>query len=120
MRYKDKNKLEERKKKTYQFFIDKGLSPVHAAALTGNFIVESGLDTRIEGDKNLDHASVGLAQFRGDRLKRLKNKYEDPYTLDNQLDFVWWELNNTHKHALRDLVQTSTPEQAALSVRKKY
>lgn len=120
MRYKDKNKKEQRKKQAYEFFISKGLTPVQASAMIGNAIVESGLNTRIEGDKHLDHASVGTFQWRGDRLKRLKKRYEDPYSFENQLDFAWWELQNTHRHSLKALQQANTPEEAAIAVRSKY
>ena len=120
MRIKDKITLEDKKRKTYEFFVGKGLSPSQAAALTGNFAVESGFNTRIEGDKNLSSSSVGLAQWREDRLDRLKSMYDDPYSLDSQLEYVWWELNNTHRHALKALQQSQTPEEAAIAVRAKY
>lgn len=118
-RFKDKRPI-AKQKKVYDFFISKGLGAKQAASLTGNFIVESGLDTTIKGDLNLDSPSQGLAQWRKSRLDTLKSKYEDPYDLDNQLDFVWWELNNTHKSALSAIKNANTLEEAALAVRSKY
>lgn len=120
MRIKDKITLEEKKKKFYDFFIEKGLTPIQASALLGNALVESNLNTRIEGDKNLDHPSIGIFQHRGDRLQRLKSMYDDPYDFNNQLDFAYWELQNTHKHALKALQEAQTPEEAAIAVRAKY
>jgi hypothetical protein len=117
-RYKDKKP--NRKKIAFDYFKSKGLNDMQSAALVGNFIVESGLDTRIEGDKNLETPSQGLAQWRESRLDTLKNKYEDPYDFNNQLDFVWWELNNTHGKALKHIQDSKTPEEAAIAVRSKY
>lgn len=120
MRIKDKITLEEKKRQAYEFFVGKGLTPIQASAMVGNALVESNLNTRIEGDKNLDHASIGTFQWRGDRLQRLKSMYSDPYDFNNQLEFAYWELQNTHKHALKALQQAQTPEEAAIAVRAKY
>jgi hypothetical protein len=106
-------------RRVYNFFMDKGLSPQAAAALTGNFSVESNFNTRIKGDENLKTPSVGLAQWREGRLDRLKKK-EDYYSLDTQLNFVWEELNSTHKVALEQLNSAQTPEDAAIAVRRHY
>jgi hypothetical protein len=87
--------------KAYRFFISKGYSPSAASGIVGNLDYESGLDTSIEGDKGYKGgSSYGIAQFRGERLQRLKKMYGENWTdFDNQLNFVDWELNNTHKKA---------------------
>lgn len=94
-------KDEGRKRQAYQHFINKGYSPEASAGIVGNLVYESGLDTSIEGDKGYKGgSSFGIAQFRGDRLKRLQSMYGDKWTdFNNQLDFVDWELKNTHKKA---------------------
>lgn len=99
---------EDRKRQAYQHFINKGYSPEASAGIVGNLVYESGLDTSIEGDKGYKGgSSFGIAQFRGGRLKRLKERYGENWTdLNNQLDFVDWELNNTHKKAGNLLKQT--------------
>lgn len=100
-------KEEDRKRQAYQHFIGKGYSPEASAGIVGNLVYESGLDTSIEGDKGFrGGSSFGIAQFRGERLKRLKSMYGDKWTdLNNQLNFVDWELKNTHKKA-GDLLRT--------------
>lgn len=87
--------------KAYKFFISKGYSPSASAGIVGNLDYESGLDTSIEGDKGFKGgSSYGIAQFRGERLQRLKKMYGDKWNdFDNQLNFVDWELNNTHRKA---------------------
>lgn len=120
MRLTDKKNLEDKKRQAYEFFVSKGLTPMQASAMVGNAVVESNLNTKAKGDLNLGSPSVGIFQHRGERLERLKKMYQDPYKFENQLEFAWWELNNTHKHALRELQNAEDVKQATLTVRKKY
>ena len=41
-------------------------------------------------------------------------------TTQQQLDFLWWELNNTHKDALESLKRTSTVTDATRVFMNKF
>lgn len=97
-------KYQERDKKAeyaYKFYLNKGYTPQASASIVGNLIHEGGLNTTAEGDVGYKGgSSFGVAQWRGDRLNKLKSMYgKDWNKLDNQLEFVHWELNNTEKSA---------------------
>ncbi len=109
----------------YNYLIKSGYNPTIAAGLVGNFIHESGLDTGIEGDKGLKGgSSYGIAQWREGRLVGLqnyaKNKKKDWRDIDVQLDYVSYELKNSHKHVWNKLQYAKTPEEAATIVMKQY
>lgn len=91
----------EKEEIAYQYFLNQGYSPEASAGIVGNLIYESGLNPKIEGDIGLKNgSSFGIAQFRGQRLKNLKNRYGDKWTdFNNQLDFVRHELETTHQKA---------------------
>jgi hypothetical protein len=88
-------------KTAYDYFVSTGWTPEQASAIVGNLMKESSLKTTAEGDKGYKGgSSLGVAQWRGDRLNRLKSMYGDNWTsLKNQLEFVNWELQNTEKDA---------------------
>lgn len=88
------------------YFTSKGLTRTQAKGIYGNLMQESGGNIKaVSSDGN---NSYGLAQWTGSRKQRLFNMYGPNPTINQQLDFLWWELNNTHKDALKDLKQTST------------
>lgn len=93
-----------------QYFINKGLAPHQAAGLVGNLMRESGLNPLAI---NPGSKAYGLAQWLGARKKKLFSMYGNNPTLQNQLDFVWWELNNTHKNGLKYLMAARNAEEAA-------
>ncbi len=101
MLVKDKIKQQSKEEYSYKKMLDYGWNPEQASGIVGNLKYESGLNTSKEGDVGYKGgSSFGLAQFRGERLKTLKKRYGNNWTdLDNQLEFVNWELNNTHKSA---------------------
>ena len=110
---KQYNDLREKEKKAYQFFLDKGYTKEQALGIVGNLIHESGLNTTVVGDKNLKHNAYGIAQWRMDRYDRLKSKYGDDWDkFENQLEFIDWELNNTHKNAGRLLKSSKNAHEA--------
>ena len=98
---KKAKKDEDKTKQALSYFVSKGYTPEVASGIVGNLVHESRLNTGAEGDKGFKGgSSFGLAQWRGDRLTRLKKAYGDNWTdFNNQLEFVDWELNNTHKNA---------------------
>lgn len=112
-----------------QFFVNKGLTYNQSRGLVGNLLHESGggIYNIVQGGKRGElkidgKTGYGLAQWTSkDRQTRLYNftKTTRP-TAQQQLNFVWWELNNTHKHALKALKNTSTIEEATESIMKNY
>lgn len=106
-------KEDDKRKQAYTYFIGKGYSPQVAAGIVGNLVHESGLNTTIIGDKNLEKKAHGLAQWRGERYQRLKSKYGENWTdFNNQLEFVDWELRNTHKNAGEKLIEATSAHEA--------
>lgn len=111
----------------YEYFIDKGLSPAQSAGIVGNLQAESGvnLNTQAVGDGG---KAFGIAQWRRDkaagaRAVKFKQKIGKDVldaSLEEQLDFIWWELNNTYKSAFRRLKDAKTPEEAAAIVDQYY
>lgn len=112
----------DREKQAYAFYLSKGWSPLQSAAIVGNLLHESGLNPSSEGDIGYKGGSSrGIAQFRGERLKRLKTQYGDNWSdFGNQLEFVNWELNNTHRSVGDALKKSNDIYDAGRIVSDKY
>ena len=92
--------------KAYNFFISKGLSPVQAAAILGNFMQESGMNPkRVQGGGESDTVPLdgktgyGLAQWtdigRQQALVEYSKQTNLPvYSLELQLNFAWYEASS--------------------------
>lgn len=102
--------LSGNKKKAMNFFTSKGLSNYAAAGLVGNLIRESSLNPNAV---NPSSKAFGIAQWLGDRKKKLFAKYGKNPTFDQQLEFVWEELNSSHKKGLDMLKRSQSVEEAA-------
>lgn len=98
-------KLGDRQKAAFQFFLAKGWTPAQAAGIVGNLSHESNMNTSAEakGDQKDGSSSIGIAQWDPNRLARLKQyasmnrKSWNDFGI--QLEFVQWELENTHRNA---------------------
>lgn len=92
------------------YFVSKGLTRNQAKGIYGNLMQESRGNIRaVSSDGN---NSYGLAQWTGPRKQKLFSMYGPNPTARQQLDFLWWELNNTHKNALTSLRRTNTVSDA--------
>lgn len=92
------------------YFMKKGLTRNQAKGIYGNIMQESlGNLTAISND---GHNSYGLAQWTGERKQKLFQMFGTNPTAQQQLDFMWWELNNTHKNALASLKETKSVSDA--------
>lgn len=124
MRFKEKTKSDNNRRRAFTYLTEeKGLEPHVAAGILGNFMQESGhsLDIEAYNPDDMGSPSYGLAQWRGDRLNRLKKVAgKRASTLEGQLDYMMWEFNNTEKRAYKKLQQASTAEEAALAFSKYY
>lgn len=105
----------------YQFFVQRGWQPHHAAGIIGNLMQESGLRTDAVGDGG---NSFGIAQWNGPRRKAMvqfaRQKGADPRDLQTQLEFVDWELRNTEKAAGAALSQAQDVATATRVFSEKY
>lgn len=115
--YSMNQSLSGNKKRAMEFFQSKGLLPYQAAGIVANLL----------GESNLNHTAVnphskayGLAQWLGSRKKQLFNKYGDNPTFEQQLEFVWEELNTTEKSAYNRLLQTRSLDEAVNSFMKHF
>lgn len=102
--------LQENKKKAMEFFQSKGLSTHAAMGLVGNLLAESSLNPSAVNKKS---GAIGIAQWLGGRKKALIAKYGNNPTFEQQLDFVWEELNSSHKKGLEALKNSRSIEEAA-------
>ena len=100
------------------YFLNKGLTLNQAKGIYGNIMQESG--GNIKALSKDGHNSYGLAQWTGDRKQKLFTMYGPNPTAEQQLDFLWWELNNTHKSSLNALKQTTTVEDAVKVFMDKF
>lgn len=103
------------------FYVDKGLSVAGAAAMAGNFKVESNFKPDVYGDHG---TSVGLAQWHNTRMKGLfdfaQAKGLEPYSVETQLEWSWKELNGSWKSLLNYLKTATDARKAAYEVASKY
>lgn len=117
---KDKIQQQKREEYAYKKMLDYGWQPHQASAIVGNLKRESNFNTTVVGTAD-DKGSQGVAQWHSGRLDNLKKKYGSNWTdFDNQLDFVNWELNNSHKKAGDALRQTKGVWDAGRVVTDKY
>lgn len=89
-----------------------GLNKEQAAGVLGVLYSESGLNPNIIRKGGTD---TGLAQWVGSRKTKFKNLFAKELkdsTIQEQLEFIKWELNNSHQ-ILPKLKNAKTPEEAA-------
>ena len=94
---------------TWNFLIGKGLSREQAAGIMGNLKQEHGFNT--SGD--------GLAQWTGSRKAKLL-AMADPYTIQTQLDFLWYELSGPYAKVLASIRQQTRVEDAVVVFQNQY
>lgn len=104
----------------FQGLLDRGFSPVHAAAITGNMQQESGFRPDAINPKEDAH---GLIQWRLDRWNALqdfaKTRGTDPTDRDTQLDFIRHEMGGSERRA-GDRFMAATDLPSANSALKGY
>ena len=100
------------------FFMNKGLTKNKAKGIYGNIMQESGGKHNIVSRDG--HNSYGLAQWTGTRKARLFSKYGTNPTVNQQLEYLWDELNSTEKGALNALRNTTTVEDATKVFMQKF
>lgn len=111
----DKNLSKE--SKAVNFFVNKNLSKEQAVGIVANLMQESKLNPNAINKKS---GAYGIAQWLGDRKKKLFNKYGNNPTFEQQLEYVWEELNSSEKNALDRLLDTKSHEEATHSIMNFY
>jgi hypothetical protein len=103
----------------YNYFLDKGYSPVQASGIVGGLYGETdNLNTTQKHDMGQVRSGYGLgiAGWNDDRLQGLKEYAAknggDIYNLDTQLGYVDHELRTTESGAMSRLQAAKTPAQA--------
>lgn len=110
----------------YNFLREKGLSAAQAAGVLGNLKQENAaFDPNKPGDGG---HSLGIAQWNDGKDSKRKTalfnfarrEHADPRDLNTQLNFLWHELQTTESKALKALLKTHRPEEAALVFSRLY
>lgn len=100
------------------FFINKGLTANQAKGIYGNLMQESA--GKLNAVSRDGYNSYGLAQWTGSRKTKLFNKYGNSPTQQQQLEYLWEELNSTEKGALQALRNSKTVEEATEAFMNKF
>ncbi len=112
----------------FEYFVGKGLTSFQAAGIVGNLDVESGVDpTAVQSGGGRGR---GIAQWStGGRWDTDKNdnatwyagtQGEDVWSLELQLDFIWYELTTFSYYGLTALEQTTNVSDATDVVMTKF
>lgn len=106
-----------------QFFINKGESPLVAAAMAGNIFQESDYSPTAENSIG----AYGLFQHLGDRRDAMtdyaRKTNRDASDITAQLEYAWQEMNQPgtlENQALHEMRNAKTPEEAAVIFRKLF
>lgn len=102
------------------FFLNKGLTLEQSSGIAGNLWIESKFNPEAKGDNG---NSLGLAQWHKSRKIKLLT-YLDTTDIDDifisQLEFMWWELNNSENRAFNKLLEANSVEEATIIFAKYY
>jgi peptidoglycan hydrolase-like protein with peptidoglycan-binding domain len=105
-----------------KFFISKGWTTEQAAGIVGNLQAESGANLKTDAVGDAGQA-YGIAQWHPPRQKdftKTTGKDIRGSSLQDQLTFIDWELNNTERNAGRHLRAAKTAEEAAWVMDEYY
>lgn len=103
-----------------RYFESKGYTRDAAVGLAANLQAQSNLDPRAVG---ADGASIGIGLWNPRRQADFKRVYGMDMresTVEQQLDFVAWELQNTRRRAGVHLAAATTPTQASVAVYRHF
>ena len=100
----------KRARQAVDYFVNKGLTKAQAAGLVGNLMRESGMNIAAT---NPNSGAYGLGQWLGNRKTRLFRRYGYHPTFEQQLNYIWDELNTSHRKGLQMLRASKTVNDAA-------
>lgn len=99
----------KRARQAVDYFVNKGLTREQASGLVGNLMRESNM---ISNATNPNSGAYGLGQWLGNRKTRLFRRYGYHPTFEQQLDYIWDELNTSHRRGLQMLRASKTVNDA--------
>jgi hypothetical protein len=114
--------VNQREQDAMKYFIDKGYTPEQAAGIVANLTNESTMNpnARNPNDGGPGKDSIGLAQWNRERLDGLYSYAErnnvNPLSIEAQLGYVDYELNNNEKSAGSLLKNASNARDAAFAM----
>lgn len=95
--------------RVHDYFRGKGLSEAQTAGILANVAAESGFDPTKVGDNG---TSYGLFQEHADRLAAMQRRFGTATpSLDQQLDYAWWELQGPKAGVLEGMRMAHTPQE---------
>lgn len=102
----------------YSGLIARGMAPHIAQGFVMNMQDESGLDPSIiEAVPNVHGTrGRGLYQLTGPRRTAYESRYGEDYSIDNQLDWLMYELNGPEARAAERIYATSSPGEAGAAI----
>ena len=92
------------------YFVNKGLTREQASGLVGNLMRESGMNIAAT---NPNSGAYGIGQWLGNRKTRLFKRYGYHPTFEQQLNYIWDELNTSHRRGFQMLKASKTVDDAA-------
>ena len=110
----DTSELSGNCKTTIDYLIGKGLNAAAACGVAGNIYHESGFNTSAVGDGG---TSFGICQWHEGRGAAMKKFVGSSWAnnLSRQLDYLWYELENSYSGVLSTLRSVSNTESGCKS-----
>lgn len=109
---------------TFDFLVGKGLRDFQAAAVIGNLELESKLEPTLQAMDTNNLPSRGIAMWQPARWQTLLSFAaaigRDPWALDTQLEYLWYELTTSPDLGLDALSQSTTLEEAVLAFQNRF
>lgn len=105
-----------------EFLKTKGWSDAQAAGIVGNLQQESGVNLNTQAFNPKENAQ-GIAQWRGSRVTTFEQRYNTTIrqaTLEQQLDYVNWELTDGPEQAAGNRLRAETTASGSASVVDQY
>ena len=116
--------IKDAHRKAAQYFLNKKdkngkliFTPEQVSGIVGNLMQESNMNPSIV---NKSSGAFGLAQWLDPRKKKLFQKYGTNPSFEQQLDFIWDELNTSEISAFKHLLNTKTSDEAADSIMNMF
>lgn len=110
--------------KIYNYLRAQGLTPEQSAGVIGNLAAESNLNPDAYNPNDKGQPAGGIAQWRGQRLEELKaysiTNNLDWRTLDAQLPFLMYELENKSYLGYGPLLNSTSVEEATKVFEEKF
>jgi hypothetical protein len=111
----------------YKFFVTKGLTAAQSAGIVGNLVQESSVSPTI---RQPDGPGIGIAQWsRGDRWDSASrdnavwfaNSHgENVWSLETQLEFIWYELTTFPQWGLANLRGAGSVDAATVAFMRDF